>query len=94
MKDFFFDDFIEQIKEFQRQQVEERERMLAEVVTNYDFMVGSNELKTTLEQILPEGAKIIYSYYIDDPTKCYAIKKFDVMDLLFNDIKKGENYDT
>lgn len=33
MIDFFFDDFIEQIKEFQCKQVEEREKILAEAIT-------------------------------------------------------------
>lgn len=80
MKDFFFDDFTEQIKEFQRQQVEEREKILAEVITKYDFMVGSKDLKETLETILPEGANIVYSPYIKDLTSVYAIKKFDMMD--------------
>lgn len=84
------DDIFKQIEEFARQQVEIREKELVEIIQRYDFVVGSNELKTTLEQILPEGATIIYSHYIDDPTKCYAVKKFDVMDLLFNDMRDGK----
>lgn len=79
------DDIFKQIEELARQQVEIREKELVEIIQKYDFVVGSNELKTTLEQILPEGATIVYSRYIDDPTKCYAVKKFDIMDLLFND---------
>ena len=77
MKDFFFDDFIDQIKEFQRQQ---SEKILAEVITKYDFIVGSKDLKETLETILPEGANIVYSPYVEDLTSVYAIKKFDMMD--------------
>ena len=80
MKDFFFDDFMERIKEFQRQQLEEREKTLAEIITKYDFIVGSKELKETLETILPEGANITYSPYVEDLTSVYAIKKFDMMD--------------
>ena len=80
MKDFFFDDFIDRIKEFQRQQLEEREKILAEVITKYDFVVGSKDLKETLETILPEGANIVYSPYVEDLTSVYAIKKFDMMD--------------
>lgn len=80
MRDFFFDDFIEQIKEFQRQQLEQRDKTLAEIITKYDFMVGSKDLKGMLETILPEGATIVYSPYIEDQTTVYAIKKFDMMD--------------
>ena len=89
MKDFFFDDFIEQIEEFQRQQLEEKEKILAEAITKYDFIVGSKDLKRTLETILPEGANIVYSPYIENPTVVYAIKKFDMMDYLFS--KESEN---
>ena len=80
MKDFFFDDFIEQIKEFQRRQLEEREKTLAEIISKYDFIVGSKDLKETLETILPEGVTIVYSPYIEGLTSIYAIKKFDIMD--------------
>lgn len=80
MKDFSFDNFMEWIKDFQRQQLEEREKALAEVITKYDFIVGSKGLKETLETILPEGATIVYSPYIEDLTTVYAVKKFDVMD--------------
>ena len=82
MNDFFFDDFIERIKEFQRQQLEEREKTLAEIITKYDFMVGSADLKGMLATVLPEGANIIYSPYIQSLTTIYAIKKFDIMDYL------------
>jgi len=82
MTEFFFDDFIEQIKEFQRIQLEEKEKTLAEIITKYDFIVGSKDLKETLEAVLPEGANITYSPYIEDLTTVYAIKKFDMMDYL------------
>lgn len=95
MRDFFFDDFdfIEQIKEFQRQQLEEREKTLAEIITKYDFMVGSKDLKETLETILPKGANIIYSPYIVAPTLVYAIKKFDLMDYFSLDDIASYKYD-
>lgn len=82
MTDFFSDEFIEQIKEFQRQQLEEREKILVEIITKYDFIVGSIELKNMLMEILPEGANIICSPHIASPRMIYAIKKFDIMDLL------------
>jgi len=88
MKDFDFNDFIEQIKKFQRQQLEEKEKALAEIITKYDFIVGSKDLKETLETILPEGANIAYSPYIEDLTSVYAIKKFDMMDYFsLNDLQ-------
>ena len=33
-------------------------------------------------EILPEGASIVCSPYIQSPTMIYAIKKFDITDLL------------
>ncbi len=75
------EDFYNQINEFQRQMLEEKERMLAEIITKYDFMVGSMELKWKLTEILPKGANIVYSPFIEDPTTVFAIKKFDIMDI-------------
>lgn len=70
------------INEFIRQQREHTERTLAEIITKYDFIVGSKECKCKLMEILPEGANIICSPYIESPTTIYAIKKFDTMDLI------------
>jgi hypothetical protein len=70
------------IDEIIRQQTEYKERALAEIITKYDFVVGSIECKYRLMEILPEGANIICSPYITDPTMIYAIKKFDIRDLL------------
>ena len=69
------------INEFLRQQKEYTEKALTEIITKYDFVVGSTELKHKLMEILPEGANIISSPFIEDPTKVYAIKKFDATDL-------------
>lgn len=82
MKKFNFDNFIDEAKEFQRQQLIEREKTLAEIITRYDFIVGSKDLKETLETILPEGANIVYSPYIEDSTSVYAVKRFDMIDYL------------
>lgn len=69
------------INEFIRQHREYTERALAEIITEYDFLVGSIECKEKLMEILPEGAKIVCSPYIENSTMVYAIKKFDVKDL-------------
>lgn len=71
------------INEFIRYHREHTERTLAEIITKYDFIVGSIECKHKLMEILPEGANIICSPYIESPTMIYAIKKFDTTDLLF-----------
>ena len=68
--------------EFGRLQREYKEQALAEIITKYDFIVGSIECKHKLMEILPEGANITCSPYIESPTTIYAVKKFDVMDLL------------
>lgn len=60
-----------------------KEKTLAEIITKYDFIVGSKECKYRLMEILPEGVNVIYTPYIDDPTKIYVMKKFDIMDFLF-----------
>lgn len=70
------------LNEIIRQQTEYKERALAKIITTYDFVVGSIECKHRLMEILPEGATIICSPYIEDPTMMYAIKKFDIKDLV------------
>ncbi len=77
-------DVINVMEEFIRQQREHTERTLAEIITKYDFIVGSIECKRKLMEVLPEGADIICSPYIESPSTIYAIKKFDTTDLLFN----------
>lgn len=69
------------IDEIVRQQRDHTEKTLAEIITKYDFIVGSKECKHRLMEILPEGASVVCSPYIDDSTKIFAIKKFDIMDL-------------
>ena len=65
-----------------RQQREHKSRTLAEIIEKYDFIVGSIECKHRLMEVLPEGANVIHSQYIESPTMIYAIKKFDICDLL------------
>lgn len=79
-----------EIEKFERLQREYKEQTLAEIIQKYDFMVGSKELKFKLMEMLPENANIICSPYVESPTTIYAIKKFDVMDLL-KESKESEN---
>ena len=45
--------------------------------------MSENEiLKKKLEEILPEDTSIIYSKFIDDPTKVLAVNKFDLSEYL------------
>lgn len=74
------DEMLAEIEKFNRLQREYEEQTLAEIITKYDFMVGSKDLERMLKTILPEGATIVYSPYIKDLTNVYAIKKFDMMD--------------
>ena len=73
---------FEEMEKFTRSQMEYKEKTLAEIITKYDFVVGSKECKHRLMEILPEGANIICSPYIESPTMIYAIKKFNITDLL------------
>lgn len=82
MATFNLDDFFTQIKEFERQVIEDRERTLAEFIQKYDFIVGSKENYERLREILPKDANIIFSRYIENPTTIFAVKKFDIMDYI------------
>lgn len=73
---------IEELEKFTRLQMEYKEKTLAEIITKYDFVVGSKECKHRLMEILPEGANIICSPYVVSPTMVYAIKKFDIIDYI------------
>ena len=75
---------VDIINEIIRKQIEHMERTLAEIITKYDFIVGSKECKYRLMEVLPEGANIICSHYIEDPATMYAIKKFNIADLIHN----------
>ena len=70
------------VKEFARQQTEIKEKKLAEIITKYDFIVGSKECQYKLMEVLPDGANIVCSPYVENSTTIFAIKKFDIMDLL------------
>ena len=82
-----------EIEKFVRLQREQQEQTLAEIIQKYDFMVGSKELKFKLSEVLPEDANIIYSPYFESPTTVYAIKKFDVMDLLKESKEREDTHD-
>ena len=69
-----------EIEKLNRLQMELKEQTLAEIITKYDFIVGSIECKDRLKGVLPEGANIVCSSYIESPTTIYAIKKFDITD--------------
>lgn len=79
---YSIDNMFKEIEEFNRLQREYKEQTLAEIITKYDFIVGSKECKCKLMEILPKGANIICSPYIESPTTIFAIKKFDIMDFI------------
>lgn len=89
-----FTGVFETIDKFLRQQREYQEKALAEIIQNYDFAVGSKECKARLMEILPEGANIVCSPYIKDPTMIYAIKKFDTLDFINKGISLGEEIES
>lgn len=80
--DLTYSAFNEEIEKLIRLQDEYKEQALAEIITKYDFIVGSIECKQKLTAILPEGANVVCSPYIEDPTMIYAIKKFDIADFV------------
>jgi hypothetical protein len=78
----FIQDHLDQINEFVNQIRKYQEKELAWIITNYDFIVGSIECEHKLMEILPDDANIICSPYVEDPTMIYAVKKFDIKDLI------------
>ena len=80
-KIYSIDEMLAEIKKLVCLQMEQKERALVEIITKYDFIVGSEECKFKLMEALPKGTNIIYSPYIESPTTIYAIKKFDIMNL-------------
>lgn len=82
MMDLTYSAFNEEIEKLIRLQEEQKEKALVEIITKYDFVVGSIECKQKLIAILPEGANVVCSPYMEDPTMIYAIKKFDISDFV------------
>lgn len=81
--DYINNDWRSDLDEIIRQYREYTEKTLAEIITKYDFIVGSMECKHRLMEALPEeGVNILCSPYVESPTMIYAVKKFDIMDLL------------
>ena len=76
------EEFNDELNKLCRQMMEEKEKMLIDIITKYDFVVGSADLKAKLTEILPKEANIVYSPLIEDQTTIFAIKKFDVTDLI------------
>lgn len=50
-----------------------------------------NEIIRQQMEALPEGANIICSPYVENPTMIYAVKNFDVKDLLFDSQERSDN---
>ena len=90
---YSIDSMFEEIEKFTRLQREYKEQTLAEIITKYDFIVGSKECKCKLMEVLPEGANVICSPYIENPTMIYAVKKFDIVDYLFTEPQESEVQD-
>ena len=86
-----FSGMFEEMEKLRKSIDESTEQTLAEIITKYDFLVGSKELKGRLVEALPKDAKIIYSPYIEDPTVVYAIKKFEISSLFSTPYKSEED---
>lgn len=86
-----FSNILEEMEKLRKSIGEYTEKTLAEIITKYDFLVGSKELKGKLTEALPKAAKIIYSPYIEDPTVIYAIKKFEISSLFTTPYKPEED---
>ena len=79
-KHYSIDEMLAEMEKLKRLEIERKEQTLAEIITKYDFIVGSKECKYRLMEVLPEGANVICTPYMEDPTMIYAIKKFNITD--------------
>lgn len=50
-------EILSEIEKLIRLHEEQKAQTLAEIITKYDFIVGSEEVKFKLMEILPEGAR-------------------------------------
>jgi hypothetical protein len=95
MSEFDIDSFFQRIEDFEREWREHREQELAKICEEHDFIVGSPELKLQLLEHLPNGANVVYSKYLDDPTMIIAIRKFRLSEYLmsmqfdFKEVEQG-----
>ena len=77
--DYDINKIYKEIEKFNRSQTD---KLLAEIIKNYDFIVGTKECMNKLMEVLPADANIIYTPYVESPTSIYMVKKFDIMDYL------------
>lgn len=71
-----------------------KERCLAKIVQENDFIVNNAYMKIRLEEVLPKGAKISISPYVDESTVIMikkAILKPHLVPYDFDDLKEQEN---
>lgn len=76
------EEFYDEMNKIYHQMMEDKEKTLVDIITKYDFIVGSADLKEKLTEILPKEANIVYSPLIENDTTIFAIKKIDVWDLI------------
>lgn len=76
------DDINYILNEYIRKQMEFKERAIVDMIQKYDFIVSTKECMYKLQEILPKNCEVIYTPYIDNPSMIYAIKRFDISDLL------------
>lgn len=66
------------------------EQALADAVQRYDFIVGSQEVRLKLIQVLPKEARIVYSPYITESNMIHAVAHIDMANLLQEKSKAHE----
>lgn len=74
MSMYTIEEYLKAAEEFNRKLAEERGRALIKACEENDFIVPNKEIKRRLEEILPEGAKIVVSPYTDG---IYMVKRLD-----------------
>ena len=74
MSMYTIEEYLKAAEEFNRKLAEERDRALIKACEENDFIVPNKEIKRKLEEILPEGAKIVVSCYTDG---IYMVKRLD-----------------
>lgn len=80
--EFDINSFFRMIEDYEREWREHKEQELAKICEEHDFIVGSPELKLQLLEYLPNGANVVYSKWLEDPTLIVAIRKFSLSEYL------------
>ncbi len=84
----FIERMTKAIDDFNRKQAEYEHKQLIRLCEENDFIVPSEEVRKRLEEVLPEGTKIIVSKILSD--QILMVKKVALNPFITTEITLGE----